>query len=162
MSKHKKFFLFFFLIIILLMSVGYSSFATDININGTAKIIGSWDIEITDIKKLDICENCDAGALILDDTTSTFNTTLVKPGDKIICEIIITNKGTIPAKLQEVKNNFDPEPSSLVITTTDPKDTLEPGESTSYKITISYDKAISTNQSNLSKNFTSTIEYVQA
>ena len=36
--------------IILLMAVGYSAFATQLTINGTAQIIGEWNVKITNIQ----------------------------------------------------------------------------------------------------------------
>ena len=38
------------LLVILLMTVGYARFETQLNINGTAEIIGEWNVKITNIQ----------------------------------------------------------------------------------------------------------------
>ena len=159
--KSKKIFFFLILLIIFLMSVGYASFATDINLDGTVKIDGKWDVKITDIEEIDTCASCDAGALIFSDTTATFNAALLKPGDYVTCIITIMNAGTIPAKLEDVITKSDEEPKELVFTTTRPQEILNPGETTTYNITVTYDENTTTLPEKLSKNFTTTIKYVQ-
>ena len=55
------------LIVILLMAVGYSAFATQLNINGTAEITGEWNVKITNIVTQEISEGCDDGDPQYDD-----------------------------------------------------------------------------------------------
>ncbi len=98
----KKIIIIAFLFIIILMAVGYSTFATELSINGTAEITGTWDVRITDIKALAVSENCSAGAPTFTDTSVNFFAKLNKPGDEITYQVTIKNLGTIDAELQSV------------------------------------------------------------
>ena len=51
------------LIAIVTMVVGYSTFATQLTLNGTAEITGVWEVKITGIEAQDVSEGCDEGEL---------------------------------------------------------------------------------------------------
>ncbi len=81
MYKNKILILIFFLIIIVLMAVGYSTFATDFTISGTAEITGEWDVRITNITATQVTEGCDAGTPTFTKDSINFSAKLNKPGD---------------------------------------------------------------------------------
>ena len=151
------------LIIIALMTVGYSAFATQLNINGTAEIVGEWDVRITNIVAQEVSEGCDAGTPEYTNTTATFDAKLQKPGDVVSYVITIENKGTIDAKLDSITFTPDEENGSpaIIYTNTSPSDTLNAGSETTLTVTAKYDEKAETIPEIKTKQITGVIEYVQ-
>ena len=149
--------------VILLMAVGYSAFATQLSLNGTAEIISEWDVRITNIETTQISDGCDDGDPQFTNTTATFDAKLEKPGDVVVYEITIENQGTIDAALGAVVFKADEESGSEAITysTTELAKTLDAGGQTKLQVTIQYDPKATQIPSIKTKAITGIIEYVQ-
>ncbi len=151
------------LIVIFAMSVAYSAFATELKFNGTAEIVGEWDIRIIDIKAISISEGCDAGKPQYTNTSATFDAKLVKPGDAITYEVTIKNAGTIDATLSTVIFKEQENGSEAIkYSTTELASSLNAGEQTSFTITLEYDSEITEMPSIKNKTIIGIIEYVQS
>ncbi len=152
-----------FILIILLMSVGYASLATNLNISGNAKITGRWDIEITDIVATEVSAGCDAGTPTYSGTMASFDASLNKPGDKVTYEVTIANLGTIDATLEEVLLLLDETNGSKAITFTTTKlsQNLNVGDTAKFTITATYNEDTNVVPDNKIKSFTGSITYVQ-
>ena len=94
------------LITIALMTIGYAALATQLTINGTATTgNASWDISFLSITKnatlttTDAVENATPTAT---GTSATFNVTLPKPGSKVVYDLVVQNKGSIDATLENI------------------------------------------------------------
>ena len=59
MKRNKNIIIMALLLAITIMAVGYSAFATQLTINGTAEIVGKWNIMITNIETQDVSEGVD-------------------------------------------------------------------------------------------------------
>ena len=147
MKNSKNIIIIALLTVIVIMAVGYSEFATQLTINGTAQIIGEWN----------------AGTPEFTVTSATFNAELSRPGDKIVYEITIENAGTINATLQSATFTTDEENGSPAIKyeTTQPAQTLNSGETTTFTVTVMYDENIEQVPEVTTKTITGIIEYVQ-
>ena len=83
-----------------IMAVGYAALAQTLQINGTATISSNWNVAITGIT-----EGTPTGSATnktpatSNGTTATFDVNLVKPGDKMVYQVTVTNSGTLNAKL---------------------------------------------------------------
>ena len=161
--KNKNLIITALLIVIVVMAVGYSAFATQLTINGTAQIIGEWNVRITGIKAQFVSEGANAGTPEFTITTATFNASLSRPGDKIIYEITVENAGTINANLQSATFTADEENGSPAIKyeTTQPAQTLNSGDTTTFTVTVMYDENIDQVPEITTKTITGIIEYVQ-
>lgn len=151
------------LIIILVMSVGYASLATTFNITGTAEIIGEWDVRITNIETISVSEGSSAGTPSFTNTTATFDVKLNKPGDEVVYQITIENRGTIDAKLGNIIFTEDviTGTSAINYTTSSLKNELNAKETTTFTVTITYLKEIEEVPEIKTKSYTGVIEYVQ-
>ncbi len=150
-----------FLITILTMTVGYSTFATDLKIDGNAEIIGEWNVRIADIKPISVPTGCDAGTPTFTDTELNFAAQLNKPGDEIIYEVTIENAGTIDARLQTVVFLEEPEGTEAInYETTSLAETLDVGEKTTFNIIVTY-LDVKEPPVKTTKTLTGIIEYVQ-
>ncbi len=151
------------LVVILIMAVGYSSFATKFTLNGTAEIVGEWDVKISKVEAKEISENCNAGQPSFTNTSVTFNCTLLKPGDKVAYEITIQNAGTIDAVLNNILFTSDEINGSPAITyeTSELNAFLPAGSQTSLTVTIEYNKDTTEVPEIKTKTITGIIEYVQ-
>ena len=151
------------LIVVALMAVGYSAFATQLNINGTATIAGEWNVKITKIETEEISDGCDDGDPEYTNTTATFNATLKKPGDTVTYKITVQNAGTIDATLSKATFTPDEEhgSSAIIYTTTRPSETLTAGSETTFTVTAKYDETTETVPEIKTKQITGIIEYVQ-
>lgn len=150
------------LIIIFAMAVGYSAFATQLNLNGTAEVVGEWDVRIINIEAQDISEGCDAGEPQYTNTSATFNSKLLKPGDSITYVITIENAGTIDAILDSVVFKEQEDGSEAInYETTELEKTLDAGQQTTFNVKVTYDPETEEIPSIKTKTITGIIEYVQ-
>lgn len=150
------------LFVIIIMAVGYSAFATQSIINGTAEIIGKWNVRIKSVDVTYVSEGCDAGEPEFTDTTVNFSAKLVKPGDYITYTILIENSGTIDAKLN--RNSFTEDedgPDAIVYKISDPIDVLEAGNIAVVLVHVGYDENAVEVPEKTTKSITGIIEYVQ-
>ena len=98
--------------ILVIMGVGYAAFSQLLTINGTANITNSWNIEITNIRGVNLSSVQNNGAYDKDEPTvgqdkvsATFHTGLIQPGDTRIYEVEVTNKGSVDADIKSVFKN---------------------------------------------------------
>lgn len=100
MKKSKKNYLIVALIVILLaLAVGYAAFTQQLQIIGTAKAKGSWDIHFTN-ETIDVGDAENTAVLSNEDHTLTVNVALKKPGDTKTVTVDIVNEGTVDATLK--------------------------------------------------------------
>ena len=59
MKKNKNIIIVLLLTVITTMAVGYSAFATQLTLNGTAEITGIWDVRIINIETQNATEGAD-------------------------------------------------------------------------------------------------------
>ena len=163
MINNKKIILCVLLIALCIMAVGYSAFASKLTVNGTAEIIGEWDVKIIGIEAQNVSEGADAGTPEFTDTTVNFNAKLVKPGDTIDYVITIKNFGNLDAKLDEIIFISDEANGSpaIIYSTTNLSDTLSFGETTTLTVKVKYDPNYTETPSIKTKTITGTIKYVQ-
>src|SRR5574344_34147 len=163
------------------MGIGFASMESTLQIGGTAKIVEpSWNVGITSIS---VCTAADmalnqkcatpvGSALNVTDGTgvsqtdplkATFTTTLALSGDNITYKVVITNNGTIKAKVSNIafeKTYDETTPIMFAYNNYAVGDTLKPGESKTIYVNVSYmgtEIAIGTSITN-----TLYITYVQA
>ena len=85
---------------ILIMAVGYALLSQSLTINGTANITSNWDVKITGISEgTPTGSATNVSPASFEGTSATFNVNLVKPGDKMVYEITVSNLGTLNAEL---------------------------------------------------------------
>ena len=91
-------------LIVLFMAIGYASFATDLTITGTSKITSTWDVRITDIKVKSFTGSATKAEepAVTSNTTATFKTNLVSPGDSMTYTVTVANEGNISARLDDM------------------------------------------------------------
>ena len=98
--------------VLVVMGVGYAAFSQLLTINGTANISNSWNIEITNIRGVNLSSIQNNGAYDKveptvgnDKVSATFHTGLIQPGDTRIYEVEVTNKGSVDADIKSVFKN---------------------------------------------------------
>ena len=99
-------------LILVIMGVGYAAFSQLLTINGIANITNSWNIEITNIRGVNLGSVENNGAYDKveptvgnDKVSATFHTGLIQPGDTRIYEVEVTNKGSVDADITSVFKN---------------------------------------------------------
>ncbi len=150
------------IIVIVLMAIGYSTFATQLTVNGTAEITGVWNVKITNIDIQEVSEGCDPGTPQYTNTSVTFDSKLVKPGDYISYVITIQNAGTIDAQLDNVLFQEESEGSPAInYVTTEIAHELKAGEQTTFTVKAEYIKSTTEVPTIKTRSMTGIIEYVQ-
>ena len=92
--------------VLLIMAVGYAAFQSQLKITGTSNIESNFLVRITGIES-----NVQSGSASnaiepsYTDTTATFKTNLVSPGDSMKYDITVANEGNIDAVLNSIKVN---------------------------------------------------------
>ena len=161
MKRTKNIIITALLFAILAMAIGYSAFATQLTLNGTAEITGVWDVRIISIEAQSVSEGCDPGEPKYTNTTATFNAKLIKPGDSITYVITIENSGTINATLSTVVFKEENDSPAIKYETTELDHSLQAGNQTSFSVKIQYDPKTTENPSIKNKSLTGIIEYIQ-
>ena len=150
--------------IVVLMGVGYAAFSTQLRINGTSSISSNWNVLITDITSGSIVGDAsNAEEPTHTNTTATFKTNLVSPGDSITYTITVANRGNIDAVLTGIDVNTGSNPA-IKFETTGIKtgDTLLQSESAELYVKVTYSNSVTSQPENTSSTITVTLNYEQA
>ena len=150
--------------ILLVMAAGYAAFRSQLTINGTSNISSEWKVLITDIQSSVLEGNAtDAETPSHTDTTATFKTNLVSPGDSMQYTVTVENQGSIDAVLKTIQKS-DSNNNAIIfeITGIEQGDTLKAHETTTFNVTVTYNRDVTTQPDNLTSDLTITLNYVQA
>ena len=162
MKRSKNIIILSLLIVISIMAVGYSAFATQLTLNGTAEITGIWDVKIINIEAQSVSDGCDPGDPQYTNMSATFDAKLKKPGDSITYIVTIKNAGNIDASLGTVVFKEDDNGSPAIsYKTTELDHELKAGEETSFSVRILYDPKCTEEPAIKTKSIMGIIEYVQ-
>lgn len=100
------------IVFVLAVAVGYAIFTQTLTINGTATAKGDFDVEFTSIGEIvkegytDETSQNGANIATIEEDNKTLTIEVNKldyPGAYVEIPVTITNKGSIPAKLKEIK-----------------------------------------------------------
>ena len=101
---------------ILTMAVGYSLLQKRLDISGTSSVTSIYDVRFTNIKSTPSNDNVtDAFVPRYTNTTASFSTNLVSPGDYMTYEITVSNLGTLDAIVNLI-NISDAESDAIEFT----------------------------------------------
>ena len=150
--------------ILLLMGIGYAAFSTQLKINGTSNISSNWRVLITDITSGDVVGDAsNATEPTHTETTATFSTNLVSPGDSITYTITVANQGSIDAVLRSIDVNTGSNDAIKVVTSgIEEGDILLKETTDELKIKVSYDSSVTSQPSTMTSTITVTLNYEQA
>jgi len=131
-------------LVVFLMGVGYAAFSTALNINGTAEISSSWDVEITNVETIEQIGD----ATNKEEPTFTYDTanlraSFIYPGDSIKYRITVSNLGSLNAVIDSAKLELDDQ-NVLIheIEGIDAGETLNAGSSKSFTLKITFNEEI--------------------
>lgn len=151
-------------LIVLFMAIGYASFATDLTITGSSNITSTWDIRITDIK----VKSFTGGATkaeeptVTSNTTATFKTNLVSPGDSMTYTVTVANEGNISARLDDMTVSDENNPAILFqITEISENDVLGEHSNTTFDVTVTYNPDVTSQPADLNSTLEVALDYVQ-
>ncbi len=149
--------------ILLIMAAGYAAFRTQLTINGTSNITSDWKVLITDIQSKTLSGAAtDAETPSHTETTATFKTNLVSPGDSMQYDITVENRGDIDAVLESIDVKAS-ENEAILFETSGIKrgDKLLPNESDVLTVVVTYNPETTNQPENLNATVTVTLNYVQ-
>ena len=149
--------------ILVIMGVGYAAFATQLKINGTANIDSNWNVKITNIQStVQSGSASDAQPPSYTDTTATFKTNLVSPGDSMKYDITVSNEGSIDAVLESIEVNIG-ENEAITFETSgiENGDKLEASQTDILTVIVSYNSSITSQPENTNSTITVTLNYKQ-
>ena len=145
------------------MAAGYAAFRTQLTINGTSNITSDWKVLITDIQSKTLSGAAtDAETPSHTETTATFKTNLVSPGDSMQYDITVENRGDIDAVLESIDVKAS-ENEAILFETSGIKrgDKLLPNESDVLTVVVTYNPETTNQPENLNSEVTVTLNYVQ-
>jgi len=152
------------ILIILIMSIGYASFASALQISGSTSIVGSWDVKFISLTKSLSTSAFEVIEPSYDATTIIFDVELKSIGDHVIYKATIKNSGTIDAKLSSVMapNLGGTDAIIYSLSGISDNDVLEAGKEVEILITIEYNSDIyELPKETISKKLTITFNFVQ-
>lgn len=151
-------------LIVLFMAIGYASFATNLNITGSSVITSTWDIKITDIQEKEIIGSATKAEepQIVNNTTATFKTNLVKPEDSMTYEVEITNNGNISAKLDKITITDENNPAILFqVIDISENDVIGEHSTTTFDVKVTYNPETTTQPAELTNSLTVKLDFIQ-
>ena len=149
--------------ILVIMGVGYAAFSSQLKISGTSNIASNFLVKITDIQStVQSGSASDATPPTHDDTTATFKTNLVSPGDSMKYDITVENQGNIDAVLESIEVNDGNNPAITFQTSgIENGDELQVSQSDVLTVIVSYDSNVTSQPENTSSTITVTLNYKQ-
>ena len=181
------------LVAIIAMAVGYAALAQQLTINGTAQVSSTWDVKFTSISTGTASNSAGVASTAtnktppkITNTTATFDVEFQTPGDTMEYDIIVTNNGSLDAKLANVvatassadgsgdlqlteanginyEITIDGRPyASAQNTVLAGKPSDGPAKTSTIHVKVWWDAAATTVPENTIKKLTVTLEYVQA
>ena len=97
------------LIAVVAMAIGYAALSSQLTINGTAEVTSTWDVKMTSISEGTKSNSAGVestaivnSAELSGNTTATFDVSFQTPGDTVEFDIVVTNSGSLDAKLANV------------------------------------------------------------
>ena len=149
--------------ILVIMGVGYAAFSSQLKISGTSNIASNFLVKITDIQStVQSGQASDAQAPTHTDTTATFKTNLVLPGDSMKYDITVENQGNIDAVLESIEVNDGNNPAITFQTSgIENGDELQVSQSDILTVIVSYDSSVTSQPENTSSTITVTLNYKQ-
>lgn len=160
----KKYFIIILLIaIVCIITVGYATFKSELEVTGTSSIVSNWDIEITNINVKSVAGNASkAIEPVISGTSATFKTNLERPGDSMTYEVTITNNGTVDAKVSSIETTDSLNPAIIFSTKgINQNDLLESGQTQTFDVTTAYSDKVTTQPKDLAATFAIQLNYVQ-
>ena len=138
------------------MGVGYAAFSSQLKISGTSNIGTNFLVKITDIQSsVQSGGASDAEAPTHDDTTATFKTNLVSPGDSMKYDITVENQGNIDAVLESIEINDGNNPAITFQTSgIEEGDELQVSQSDILTVIVSYDSNVTSQPENTNSTIT--------
>jgi len=148
---------------ICVMVVGYGAFNTLLTITGTANIASEWKVVFTNITQVSKTSGVNVKATpVASGTSATFNVGLTSPGDKIVYEITIENKGTINAIIENIVASASDSPAIIFsIDGINIGDKIPNKTSKTLTVTIEYDKSVTSQPEKTNKVLTVDMTVVQ-
>ena len=162
-KNHRKYFILGLCMILVIMGVGYAAFSSQLKITGTSTIASEWIIKITDIQSTVQSGNAsDIEIPAHTDTTATFKTNLISPGDSMKYDIIVENQGNIDGVLESLDVNTGSN-NAITFETSGIKegDTLLHGEKDILTVIVSYNSSVTSQPENTNSTITVTLNYKQ-
>ena len=149
--------------ILVIMGVGYAAFATQLKINGTANIDSNWNVRITNIQSSVLSGSAtNAVEPSYTDTTATFKTNLVSPGDSMKYDITVSNEGSIDAVLESIDvNTGENEAITFETSGIENGDKLEASQTDILTVIVSYNSSVTSQPENTESTITVTLNYKQ-
>ena len=150
--------------VLLIMAVGYAAFQSQLKITGTSNIASNFLVRITGIQS-----NVQSGSASnaiepsYTDTTATFKTNLVSPGDSMKYDITVANEGNIDAVLNSIKvSNSNNEAITFETSGIEEGDELKASETDILTVIVTYNPSITSQPENTTATITVTLDYGQS
>ena len=162
-SKQRNYIIIGLCMILVIMGVGYAAFSSQLKISGTSNIASNFLVKITDIQStVQSGSASDAVTPSYTDTTATFKTNLVSPGDAMKYDITVSNEGSIDAVLESIEVNTGNNPAITFQKGGIQKgDKLQSNQTDVLTVIVSYNSGITSQPENTESTITVTLNYKQ-
>ena len=150
--------------ILVIMGVGYAAFQSQLRISGTSNISSNFLVRITDIQSTVLNgQASDAQTPSHTETTATFKTNLVSPGDAMRYDITVANEGSIDAVLNSIDVNTG-ENDAITFETSGIKegDALLKSTTDVLTVVVRYNSSVTSQPESTESTITVTLNYGQS
>ena len=162
-NSKKKILIIILCVITFLMAIGYSAFSTLLNINGTAEITTSWDVEITNVQFVSKVGEANYQTPTYTYDTANLVSSFKFPGDSVKYKITVSNLGSVNAVIDSAKLELDDQ-NVLIhkIEDLEAREVLNAGADKEFYVTITFNEDTKSQPDISNVSATLKLNYLQA
>jgi len=163
--KKKRIIIFSLLGLLCIMTAGYAAFNTNLKIKGTSSVSSNWDIRITNVTTANKTGSAEeAKAPTWTELTAYMEANLYEKGDSIEYNVIVENRGTLDASLENIEEKLNAENEAIKITFSGytKGEKLFKNSSQTIKVKIEYNPDYEGTSKEESGETSITLDYIQA
>lgn len=164
MDKNKKILIICgVLCLMFIFVIGYAAFQSQLTINGTSNITSNWNVKIKSVTSQTVAGSAsNESEPVFNDTSVTFKTNLVSPGDSMTYSITVANEGDLDAILESIETTDANNPAIIFnVNGINQNDVLNHESETTFTVTVTYNPDTESQPTNLVSSLTVKLNYVQ-
>ena len=162
MRRKKNLLIITLCLILLVMGIGYSAFQSKLEINSSSTVTSNWDIEITNVAFKSKVGYAEEVASSFDKTSANVSASFTSPGDTIVYDVTVSNKGSINAVLDYIKIKMSEQDIiHFKIDGINSNEVIKKGEEKTFTLTMTYNENITSQPNITSTDFNMDLSFLQ-
>ena len=162
MRRKKNLLIISLCVMLFVMGIGYSAFSSKLDINSSSSVTSNWDIEITNVAFKSKVGYAEEVASSFDKTSANVSASFTSPGDTIVYDVTVSNKGNINAVLDYIKIKMSEQDIiHFKIDGINSNEVIKKGDEKTFTLTMTYNENITSQPNITSTDFNMDLSFLQ-